>query len=76
MSTHILKERKDALQQRLRILILQNAREGSVYDNRFLFEMHQISEQLLLIHQKEFGEKPVSGLTRMAGIVPAMVAHT
>jgi len=76
MNTHILQERKDALQQRLRILILQNAREGSVYDNRFLLEMHQISEQLLQIHQKEFGEKPVSGSIRMAGIVPAMVAHT
>lgn len=76
MQKHSLRDKTEKLNQRLRILILQNAREGSVYDDRFLFEVRQISDQLLRLRQSETVQvKPERGL-RSAGIMPALVAHT
>jgi len=76
MNKHSLREKTEKLNQRLRILILQNAREGSVYDDRFLFEVRQISDQLLHLRQAETAQvRPERGL-RSAGIMPALVAHS
>ncbi len=52
MDAKILREEKNILKQRLRILILQNAREGEVYDDKFLMELHHISKELLALQQK------------------------
>jgi len=75
MNIEILQRKKEMLKQRLRILILQNAREGSVYDDRFLLELHQISEQLLLLRQRTAARERTA-LNRAAGIVPVITAHT
>ena len=75
MNTQILYGKKEMLTQRLRILILQNARESVEYDDRFLLEMHQISEQLLLLrHMTAAREK--TALNRAAGVMPMFSAHT
>ena len=52
MDARILREEKNILKQRLRILILQNAREGIVYDDKFLIELHHITKELLALRQK------------------------
>ncbi len=75
MNTEILQGKKEMLKQRLRILILQNASEGSEYDDKFLLEMRQISEQLLLLrHMTAAREKTV--LNRATGMMPVFTAHT
>lgn len=76
MNTQILREKTEKLNQRLRILILQNAREGSVYDNHFLFEVRQISEQLLQLRQSDTKQARPERSLRSAGIIPALVAQT
>ena len=76
MNTQILQKKKDILKQRLRILILQNAREGSVYEDKFLMELSHISEQLLVLRQANVLPNKVGIAKRAAGIVPTMVAHT
>ena len=76
MNTQLLQEKKEILKQRLRILILQNAREGSVYEDRFLMELNHISEQLLVLRQGNVLPNKAGIAKRAAGIVPTLVAHT
>ncbi len=76
MKKHSLREQTEILNQRLRILILQNAREGSVYDDRFLFEVRQISDQLLHLRKSEPTQAGPEKSLSSAGIIPALVAHT
>ena len=59
MDARILREEKNILKQRLRILILQNAREGVVYDDKFLMELHHISKKLLALRQRNATQKQV-----------------
>ncbi len=47
MYNHILEERMEGLHQRLRVLILQNAREETEYDVRFLQEVRQLADEIL-----------------------------
>ena len=47
MTTQILEEKMETLNNRLRILILQNAREISGYDEVFLREMRRLADQIL-----------------------------
>lgn len=47
MYNHILEERMEGLHQRLRVLILQNAREETEYDERFLKEVRQLADEIL-----------------------------
>lgn len=75
MNTEILQGKKEMLKQRLRILILQNASEGSEYDDKFLLEMHQISEQLLLLrHMTAARERRAPN--RAVGVMPMFSAQT
>lgn len=75
MNIQILQGKKEMLKQRLRILILQNASEGSEYDDKFLLEMHQISEQLLLLRHMTAARKKAA-VNRTAGMMPMFSAHT
>jgi len=76
MEKQILQEKVNLLNQRLRILILQNAREGSVYDDKFLLEMHYISGQVLVLNQQLGQWQQATLANRMAGIMPALVAQS
>ncbi len=64
------------LNQRLRILILQNAREGSVYDDKFLIEIYHISAQVLTLKQQLGQWRKTTVVNRMPGIVPTLVAQS
>ena len=75
MNMEILQGKKEMLKQRLRVLILQNAREGSEYDDRFLLEMHQISEQLLLLRHMTIARERRT-LNRATGKMPIITAQT
>lgn len=59
MDARILREEKNKLKQRLRILILQNAREGIVYDDKFLMELHHITKELLALRQRNTTQERV-----------------
>ena len=59
MDAKILREEKNILKQRLRILILQNAREGAEYDDKFLLELHHISKELLALRQRNATQEQV-----------------
>ena len=47
MITQVLEEKIETLNNQLRILILQNAREISGYDKAFLCEVRMLSGQIL-----------------------------
>ena len=49
MNSQILEKRMDRLNERLRILILQNARENSFYDEGFLKELRELADQILKV---------------------------
>lgn len=76
MNTQILREKTERLNQRLRILILQNAGEGSVYDDHFLFEVHLISEQLMQLKRSDNQQARPEGRLRNVGKIQALVAQT
>ena len=76
MNSQLLQEKKEIDKRRLRTLILQNAREGSVYEDRFLMELNHISAQLLVLRQGNLLSNKTGIAKRAAGIVPTLVAHT
>ena len=47
MKVNELYDKLERLNQRLRILILQNSRQGSIYDSEFLLEVHGLSREIL-----------------------------
>jgi len=51
MNSQLLERRISQLNERLRILLLQNAREEALYDDRFLRELRQLAEQILNLKQ-------------------------
>ena len=58
MKSQVLQQAQEELIARMRILILQNAREGAVYDSQFLQEMHRISGKLLQMNAGGFNQGP------------------
>lgn len=58
MKSQVLRQQQEKLINRMRILILQNAREGAVYDSNFLNEMHQVSGELLQMNAGGFNQGP------------------
>jgi len=47
MTAQVLEEKIETLNNRMRVLILQNARETSGYDKVFLHEMRRLADQIL-----------------------------
>jgi len=47
MDLKILQKQLDELNHRLRIIILQNARQENGYDDDFLSELNQVTRQIL-----------------------------
>ncbi len=76
MEKQILQEKINMLNQRLRILILQNAREGSVYDDKFLIEIYHVSAQVLALKQQLGQWRQTRVVNRLPGIVPTLVAES
>ncbi|HID39763.1 MAG TPA: hypothetical protein EYP36_09660 [Calditrichaeota bacterium] len=52
MNKHILEQHLERLSERLRILILQNARYESDYDLVFLKELYNLSHHMLLLKKQ------------------------
>lgn len=52
MNKHILEQHLERLSERLRILILQNARYESDYDLFFLKELYNLSHHMLLLKKQ------------------------
>ena len=51
MHPKIIREKLKELNNRLRILILQNVREEEGYDDHMLMEMHDITKQIIDLKQ-------------------------
>jgi len=51
MHPKVVREKLIELNNRLRILILQNVREEDGYDDQMLMEMHDITKQILDLKQ-------------------------
>jgi len=66
MYNHILEERMERLHQRLRILILQNAREETEYEVSFLQEVRQLADEILHLKNRfhALGSAPSSSKLR------------
>lgn len=57
MNSKILEQRMEDLNERLRILILQNARESTFYDEGFLREIRDLADQMLCMKDVYGGRK-------------------
>ncbi len=52
MQPQTLQHRIDQLNQRIRVLILQNAHEEEDYDERFLCEIKQLADEVLRLKER------------------------
>ncbi|GEM_PF-4755705 len=52
MQDQLMLKRIHRLHQRLRVLILQNAHEETAYDDRFLQEVRELADEILVLKQR------------------------
>lgn len=52
MQDQLMLKRIHKLHQRLRVLILQNAHEETAYDDRFLQEVRELADEILILKQR------------------------
>ena len=52
MQDQLMLKRIHRLHQRLRVLILQNAHEETAYDDRFLQEVRELADEILILKQR------------------------
>ena len=76
MNNYTIEQKMQILNQRMRILILQNVRENIQYDDKALLEMRDLADQIIKLKNKLKNQNKMVYDSKSSGFVNSLVGQS